>query len=367
MKKYLELFKNGFDETINEKVQPEKWPYVGHDVVTGEIVYTIIPEPNWVTFTAEEDNSSVGLEKLSTNHILKYSTNAYNWNVFDTSTNISLNNGDKIYIRGILSANNTSSNYTQFKMSGKIAASGNCNAIWNYQDLNAPLKNYCGHHMFSYCTALTTAPELPATTLATQCYNRMFSHCTSLTVAPELPATVLGESCYAYMFYRCESLTKAPELPATELAVNCYASIFSYCTSLTTAPEILPATVLADYCYSRMFWGCTSLTITPKLPATELAAYCYESMFCNCSSLMTAPELPAAVLADYCYDHMFYGCTFLNHITCLATNILASQCTWYWVDGVASTGTFVKHPDMKNWTTRASGIPSGWTVVNAEL
>jgi hypothetical protein len=43
--KHIELFKNGFDSTIDEKIQPENWPYVGYDMVTGEIVYTVIPEP----------------------------------------------------------------------------------------------------------------------------------------------------------------------------------------------------------------------------------------------------------------------------------------------------------------------------------
>lgn len=85
------------------------------------------------------------------------------WNTFDATTNISLNNGDKVYVRGILSADNNSSDYTQFKMSGKIAASGNCNSIWNYQDLNAPLKACCGHGMFSGCTSLNKI-----TCLATQ-------------------------------------------------------------------------------------------------------------------------------------------------------------------------------------------------------
>ena len=35
--------------------------------------------------------------------------------------------------------------------------------------------------MFSKCTNLTQAPELPATTLAEECYNNMFSGCTKLS------------------------------------------------------------------------------------------------------------------------------------------------------------------------------------------
>ena len=57
--------------------------------------------------------------------------------------------------------------------------------------------------MFLGCTSLTTAPALPAMTLATYCYYCMFRGCTSLTTAPELPATTLADRCYAYMFYGC--------------------------------------------------------------------------------------------------------------------------------------------------------------------
>ena len=317
MRKYLELFKDGFDSTITEKTKVENWPYVGYSPSEG-MQYTIVPKPAvsdpWVTFTAEEDNSSIGLQNLSTNQTLEYSTDTTTWNTFDKTTNISLNNGDKVYVRGVLSADNTSSNYTRFKMSGKIAASGNCNALWNYQDLNAPLKTYCGCNMFNSCTALTTAPELPATTLAKYCYYFMFQYCESLTTAPELPATTL-EMC----------------------------------------------------CYYGMFYGCISLTTAPELPATTLAKYCYQSMFYGCRSLTTAPELPATTLADSCYYYMFNGCISLNHITCLATDRSASSCTSSWLNGVSSTGTFVKHPDMNNWPTSKSGIPSGWTVIDAEL
>ena len=62
----------------------------------------------------------------------------------------------------------------------------------------------------------------------------MFNYCTSLTKAPELPATTLAYYCYQYMFYNCSSLTEAPELPATTLANYCYSNMFQYCTVLTS-------------------------------------------------------------------------------------------------------------------------------------
>ena len=113
-----------------------------------------------------------------------------------------------------------------------------------------------------------------------------------------------------------------------------------------------------------MFYNCTSLITAPELPATVMNRNCYNQMFYNCTNITTAPELPATVLAERCYYHMFDGCTNLNYIKCLATDISASDCTSNWVNGVASSGTFIT-PSSTNWTTGNSGIPSNWTVVDA--
>ena len=251
--------------------------------VTNGVISIVAP---YVTFTAQERGSTIGLDKLSTNQILEYSTDTVNWNTFTTAVTITLENvGDEVYIRGILNGNNTFSDYTQFSMTGLIAASGNCNALWNYEDLNAPLKPYCGYLMFGWCASLITAPELPSTVLSAGCYSYMFQWCTGLTAAPELPATELASRCYAYMFEKCTSLVAAPELPATTLARECYL-------------------------------------------------------------------------------YMFLNCINLNYIKCLAVDNSATDCTFNWVSGVSSTGTFIKNPSMTSWTTGNKGIPTGWTVVN---
>ena len=181
-----------------------------------------------------------------------------------------------------------------------------------------------------------------------------------------LPATTLASGCYDSMFRDCTSLTTAPELPATTLANYCYQYMFNGCTSLTTAP-VLSVTTLAMFCYNYMFYKCTSLTTAPELPATTLANYCYEYMFSGCTNLTTAPSvLPATTLAVGCYLGMFNGCTRLNSIKCLATNISARDSTKNWVSGVAASGTFTKAASMTSWSSGYSGIPSGWSVVDAQ-
>lgn len=152
-----------------------------------------------------------------------------------------------------------------------------------------------------------------------------------------LPATTLTTACYRYMFNGCSSLTTAPNLPATTLAYNCYADMFRSCTALTTAPTILPATTLAEGCYSNMFYICRALT--------------------------TAPELPATTLVSNCYYHMLYGCSSLNYIKALFTTTPSDSYTNLWVNGVASTGTFVKNHNATWDVTGTNAIPSGWTVI----
>ena len=88
-------------------------------------------------------------------------------------------------------------------------------------------------------------------------------------------------------------------------------------------------------------------------------------MFSGCTSLTTAPELPATTLAIGCYLGMFNNCSSLNTVKCLATDISANNCTNTWTYGVSATGTFIKSANMSSWTTGTSGIPSGWTVVDA--
>ena len=185
----------------------------------------------------------------------------------------------------------------------------------------------CYQSMFEDCPNLTSAPVLPATDLtnAGACYAGMFAGCTSLTTAPVLPATILEETCYWRMFAGCTSLTSAPVLPATVMKNDCYSSMFEGCTSLTNAPA-LQSTTLADSCYSWMFEGCTSLTAAPALPATTLADSCYYIMFRNCTSLTTPPVLPATAMTYRCYEYMFDGCTSLTYTPDLPATTLAGGC-----------------------------------------
>ena len=72
---------------------------------------------------------------------------------------------------------------------------------------------------------------LPALTLTEYCYRALFSWCTYLTKAPQLPATTLAKGVYWYMFENC-AIVEAPELLAEHLVAECYGNMFTGCTSL---------------------------------------------------------------------------------------------------------------------------------------
>jgi len=161
----------------------------------------------------------------------------------------------------------------------------------------------------------------------------------------------------------CSALATAPALPAETLASNCYDSMFRRCISLTVAPE-LPATKLAKWCYGFMFSECSSLTAAPALPATTLEEACYAQMFEGCYSLTETPVLPAETLVAHCYIRMFLGCTKLNKVTMLATDVTANSCLVEWLRYVnpSGSGTFYKAASMNSLPSGDSGIPENWAV-----
>ena len=219
----------------------------------------------------------------------------------------------------------------------------NCTALKSAPQLPAKaLKGSCYQQMFEGCTSLTQAPDLPATELKERCYQSMFKGCIALTQAPVLQATALKGQCYRQMFEGCTSLEQAPVLPATELQESCYFSMFSGCTALTQAP-VLPATELKNYCYYSMFSGCTALTQAPTLSAEELGSYCYNNMFKGCTSLVKAPALPATTLQPSCYSYMFANCEKLTEAPVLKAMKMESNSYRNMFEGCKS---LVNAPDL---------------------
>lgn len=288
----------------------------GTDKIDGGKAEEYIP---YVTFTAKDPQTfkmtEYGGYKISG---LEYSVNNGAWATVEAGTGVTFGgtNGN-LRLRGTnLNGTSVPSQYSTITFTDSnvpVACTGDIRTLldWNnYTTVNT--ENAMFIKLFENCSVLTSAPELPATSLANNCYYCMFLGCTNLKSAPKLPAPTLTTCCYAYMF--------------------------SGCTNLKTAPE-LPAKVLANQCYDSMFSGCTNLKTAPKLPAKTSRMYCYVGMFSGCTNLKSA-ELSIEFLSLGCCGSMFYDCTNLSSVTMLApSNVITLNGLSYLDNWLNNAGT----------------------------
>ena len=322
----------------------------GTDKIEGGKAEEYIP---YVTFTAKDPQTFKMIEyegyKISG---LEYSVNNGDWTTLEAGTGVTFGgtNGN-LRLRGTnLNGTSVLHQYSTITFTDRnvpVACTGDIRTLldWNnYATVNT--ENAMFIKLFENCSVLTSAPELPATSLADNCYYCMFSGCTNLKSAPKLPAPTLTTCCYNYMF--------------------------SGCTNLKTAPE-LPAEVLANQCYDGMFSGCTNLKTAPKLPAKGSQWLCYAGMFSGCTNLKSA-ELSIEFLKRDCCSQMFYNCTNLSSVTMLApsTEITSSGLSYYldyWLNN-AGTDQSVKNRTLKvqdkaayeALKANASYLPTNWQI-----
>ena len=269
----------------------------------------------YVTFTAEKPQTFKMTEydgyKISG---LEYSVNNGDWTTLEAGTGVTFggSNGN-LRLRGTnLKGTSVTGQYSTITFTDSnvpVACTGDIRTLldWdNYTTVNT--ENARFNYLFKNCSVLTSAPELPATSLAYNCYYCMFLGCTNLKSAPKLPAPTLTTCCYYCMFAMCTNLKTAPELPAEELAYQCYDSMFSGCTNLKTAPE-LPAKISQRECYARMFSGCTNLK-SAELSIEFLDRDCCSQMFNDCTNLssvtMLAPSKEITLSGSY-LDYWLYN------------------------------------------------------------
>ena len=192
-----------------------------------------VKEPPYLTFKADpEQTLTMKIQEEYTLHeSLQYSVGGGEWKQLQAETAISFGGaaGD-LRMRG--------------KSAGGTGIYNNGEALWTYISFgNSEVKVACTGDIRtlvnyeSYSTADTSVAV----------FAGLFYECTSLTSAPALPAETLAEGCYSSMFNRCTSLTSAPALPAETLAERCYYGMFAGCTKLSSV-TMLATDISADLC-----------------------------------------------------------------------------------------------------------------------
>jgi len=160
----------------------------------------------YVGITSNANSTLTLYNEGRNNPNLEYSVDGgASWNTYSAA--ISIDHGKNLYLK----CNNQtgwshSGKISKFVITGDVSISGNI--MWLLDNgatsgeegdiTTIPTGSMCFGSLFYELTAVTSVSEdfLPATGLARYCYYAMFSGCTSLTTAPDLPATTLAESCY---------------------------------------------------------------------------------------------------------------------------------------------------------------------------
>ena len=192
----------------------------------------IIP---YVTFTAEAEQAF----KMTTkgDYIisgLQYSVNFGEWQdvVKDIPVTFGGTHGD-LRLRGTntngTATDNSNCSTITFTNNVSVACTGDIRTLLNYKEYKSVETGNA-----KFCS--------------------LFYGCAVLTSAPDLPATTLAEFCYGYMFNRCTNLKSAPKMPATKLAEKCYWGMFAWSGTLSSVTMLAPSTQIASYNYSLYFW-----------------------------------------------------------------------------------------------------------------
>ena len=257
-----------------------------------------------------------------------------------------LKKGDRIYFKAQVNSEIQAYYIGTFSVSGiKYGLCGNAMSMLYWDDAKEKgytMPSYTGlAFLFEDNSGLVYVSRnfLPATNLrCLRAYCGMFYNCTNLkNVDLILPASVKErDEPYAYMFEGCISLVSAPEM--TIDSISSYGCI-------------------------EMFKDCRSLVDVSKITLNASATQSYKSMFESCVSLQKSPIITADATRSSCFEYMFRDCNKLNHITMLGAWSTYS-CFW-WVYGVASSGTFVKKKGV-SIASGVNGIPNGWTVVEVD-
>lgn len=233
----------------------------------------------YLTFTAQGAQTfKMNTVNYTLPNTLEYSVGGSAWTQLTAGDEISFDEDHPLRLRGKSSTGTATSaeayswiEFGVYYYDTPVACTGDIRTLvdWeNYENANTSNARFCA--LFNGCSDLTTAPALPATTLAEDCYTAMFRGCTSLTAAPALPATTLANYCYDSMFLGCSKLTTAPALPATTLKNNCYAGMFLGCSELNSI-TMLATDISASNCLKRWVEGvATTGTFTKAAAMTSL-------------------------------------------------------------------------------------------------
>jgi len=320
--------------------------YLGSSKLWPPIDYSL----EYLTITSLADSNSIIFVANSSSYTktIEWSVDKTTWTSITSATSsntiTTLNTGEKLYLRGTNTTYCSSgTNYTAIRSSDnkQFNVSGNILSLV-YGDNFANYTTLTGERNFSQMfrgSKVVNASNLILSKTNTRSFQSMFRECNDLLYPPTVTDTTIQSYAVNEMFYDC--------------------------TSLADASNVMPnVTTLSSECCGQMFRGCTSLIYGPTQINANIPNGGCNMMFRDCTSLIKAPDLLGTSVGSYGCNQMFDGCSSLNYVKCMATTKSGYNNFTSWLNGVASTGTFVKDTNSTLFPSGASGIPSGWTVID---
>lgn len=270
-------------------------------------------DTDYLCFEAIED-SAVSLSNFGDNAPnIEYSYDKQTWTTWDYD-NIDLPAGQKLYFRGDNENGFCTGDtiYSTFIMNGNINANGDLKYLLKKDGHITDGPDYCFRNLFRAQTAIQTAPKISLKYIGEMGCAAMFYQCTNLHYSPDIEIERYGYRALNYMFHSADLIFPPQFKHIEELVEGCFRSMFAYNTQLKSTPYLSPKTLVTG-----------------------------------------------------CYEGMFHGCTSLQYIKAEFTTTPSTTYTNNWVDGVASTGCFIKGKTA-TWTSKATyACPSGWTLITS--
>lgn len=173
---------------------------------TGCYGAVIEPEPDYLCFTSigESCVRTIGNRKTIYNttytqhNSLNYKINDGEWQSLKgnpstlMSEDVILHDGDKMYVTGNWSTTAVPTQvYTRIYIHGNVACSGNIMSLANFNTIPSEYQFY---NLFQG-SDITTAPDLPATTLTKGCYSKMFYNCSKLNYVKAMFTDISAQDC----------------------------------------------------------------------------------------------------------------------------------------------------------------------------
>jgi len=380
-----------------------------YNVVGYKYVEVIVDHsPDYLCFTAEEDNSTILLYNGGGNTPnVEYSFDKVNWTTWDYSAITLANRGDKVYMRGDNPSGicHDSNAYSNFNMTGKIAASGNINSLIAKDVTTTNIPSACYLRLFDSCSSLTSVPYLGGAyqkaMVNSNSFGQTFRYCTGLTTLPsdllknikEIKSFGLNET-----FDHCSNLTNIFIFPNTITYYrNTMPGLFQYCTSLETLDfsyitefndkfriashpfaysgvknidlSNLNAIIWNDAC-ENIFENCKDL-VSISLPSlTRIAknssgggvGQASASHLCEgCDNLESADLRNLTQVGSYGLYRAFRNCPKLKDVKIAVSTIDNPNNFGQWMENTAQSGDFYNLGNAQ-FPTGANGIPYNWTI-----